>query len=456
MAPDRTQFYPGTKYQPSWKRYQNRLNRRQATPPVRWRVLVYALIVVLVLGVLWFSFGRTKPGRQTSFFSEGKRRLIVVTGQSPTLKGPVDILAKNDVRIFLGKRSMTNLMEQSLYFDYNGFIYRVDTSLDLPLQRFLGEKLRQSKARAAGVVALDAESGQILAMVSHHKIDPDLNVCIESQFPAASVFKIVTAAAVIEKRGYRADTPLKFNGGKYTLYKKQLNPKTNRYTQRISLKNAFAQSVNPVFGRLGQTELGPAALETYAAAFGFNRDIDFEVPLTTSRMLLTEVPYQWAEVASGFNRLTTITPLHGALIAATIINRGKLVEPTIVDLIIDENHKTLYRHQPVAVHQALKPETARVMTQLMAATISAGTGRRIFKGYKKDPILKQLDIGGKTGTIDNSTHVLRYDWFVAYAAEKVGDRKIAVGALVAHENLIGTRAGTYVRMAIKEYFRRPR
>ena len=88
-------------------------------------------------------------------------------------------------------------------------------------------------------------------MVSFDKGDASNNTCTDNMFPAASVFKIVTAAAAIEKYQFDPDTPLTYNGRKYTLYRSQLKENRTKWTHEISLKDSFAQSVNPVFGKIG-------------------------------------------------------------------------------------------------------------------------------------------------------------------------------------------------------------
>jgi membrane carboxypeptidase/penicillin-binding protein len=88
----------------------------------------------------------------------------------------------------------------------------------------------------------------------------------------------------------------------------------------------------------------------------------------------------------------------------------------------------------------------------MKATVKSGTSRKIFRGYRKDRVLSRLNIGGKTGSIDNHSHDARYDWFVGFGEEKEGGEKIVISVVVAHEEYIGTRAGKYARLAIKYYF----
>jgi cell division protein FtsI/penicillin-binding protein 2 len=300
---------------------------------------------------------------------------------------------------------------------------------------------------------MDPATGRILSMVGYDKTDPSNNPCLDN-FPAASVFKIVTAAAAVEKCGFNSDSTLEFNGRKHTLYKSQLKNRTNKYTNHISFRKSFAQSVNPVFGKIGAHQLGKQELEKYARAFGFNRRIDFEIPVEPSFVSISAEPYRLAEIASGFNRETTLSPLHGALLASTILNHGRLIEPTIIDQIIDDRGEVMYRGRLAPIHQAISPEATEVMNTLMKATVKSGTAKKAFRGYRRDRILSRLNIGGKTGSIASRKipHV-RYDWFVGFAEEINGAAKIVISVVVAHEKFIGTRASRYARYAIKTYFR---
>jgi cell division protein FtsI/penicillin-binding protein 2 len=295
-------------------------------------------------------------------------------------------------------------------------------------------------------------NGRILSMVSFDKTDPSGNPNI-NQFPAASIFKIVTAAAAVEKCGFNRNTELLYNGKKHTLYKSQLKKRNNKYTRRITFQNAFAQSINPVFGKIGVHYLDGSDIERYATAFGFNRNIDFEIPVSPSFVSLTEEPYHWAEIASGFNTETRISPLHAALIASAVLNQGRLIEPSIVDQIANQKGEILYRNRVTTVNQAITPRASAVINDLMEATIKSGTAKKSFSGYRKDKILSRLKMGGKTGSIDNKFHDARFDWFVGFAEEKDGSEKIVMSVLVAHEKYIGVRASRYARLTIKHYFR---
>jgi len=263
------------------------------------------------------------------------------------------------------------------------------------------------------------------------------------------------APAAVEAGDLNPGAMLKFSGDKYTLYKSQINPQTPKNAHRLSLKDSFAQSVNPVFGRLGANLLGRDVIESYAEAFGFNREIDFELPLRPSRIELADGAFELAEVASGFNRTTRISPLHGAAMAAAIVNQGRWVEPTIIDWVNNDAGQTVYQSQTVYRERAIDRDTAKVLRQLMQATVQSGTAHKEFQKHHGDKVLSRLEIGGKTGSMGDGTGEMRYDWFVGYACEPPRKKQLVVAVVVAHEGHIGTRAAAYAVTAMKEYFQEP-
>jgi peptidoglycan glycosyltransferase len=164
---------------------------------------------------------------------------------------PQELIEKTDVHILLGKTHLVNLETHPVLLDFDGRSYQLSTSLDLELQQYLLKRMDRVNSRYIGIVAMAPDTGRLVAMAGFNKIDPDRDPCLTAEYPAASLFKIVTAAAAVEEKGYTAGSRFKFNGYKHTLYKRQLTDKTNRYTNSISLRDSFAQSVNPVFGKLG-------------------------------------------------------------------------------------------------------------------------------------------------------------------------------------------------------------
>ncbi|MBC8246442.1 MAG: hypothetical protein H8E81_02540, partial [Deltaproteobacteria bacterium] len=207
-------------------------------------------------------------------------------------------IQKSELPILLKGKNLINSTDQSFDVIIQENRFHIHTSLDISLQKYLHQRLDRSNSRYIGIVVMEPSTGRILSMVGYDKTDRKSNPCLDNPYPAASIFKIVTAAAAVETQGFQPDSVFNYNGSKYTLYRNQLKDRRNRYTHRINLKDSFAQSVNPVFGKIGANRLGKTVLKKYGDAFGFNRSIDFELPLTPSELHLTDEPYQWAEVAS--------------------------------------------------------------------------------------------------------------------------------------------------------------
>lgn len=435
---------------PGWRDYQAGLKWSAAKKKLVTSIFKVSGLFFLILAV---GYGIISGLEGTSFSHLMTDSFSPLNGKkSDALLNQVRLNDKRFVQNLFDDSSLVNLKNKRIDVFTNGRRFSVDTSIDIPLQNFILKKLDTSTARYIGIVAMDPTTGKVLSMVSFNKTDSSRNLCVDSRFPAASIFKIVTASAAIEKNGFRPSHEFKYNGMKHTLYKSQLKKQTNKYTNRISFQDSFAQSVNPVFGKIGVHYLGKTTLEEYAEAFGFNRNINFEIQVDPSAVHLSDTPYQWAEIACGFNQDTTISPLHGAMMASAIINQGRLMEPAIVVRIVDENDNVIYRNTSVSMNQAITPEASKTLNGLMAETIRSGTAKKAFRGYRKDKILSKLNIGGKTGSMDNDTHDARYDWFVGFAEEKGGTAKIALSVLVAHEKYIGLRASYYARTAIKAYF----
>ncbi len=423
-----------------WRDYQKKLQRKSARRNL-YRRSLWFFPLLLLLGL---AIQLSKVDLSTGHFA-----------RSGSVMGRPSLLTKEDLCGLIDPEALFSSSDGRVTLNDSGRSLCLETTLDSRLQSYVSKKIRRSKSPLIGFVAMDPTTGRILSMIDSRKTDDATNLCLSSQFPAASIFKLVSAAAAIDGCSISADTKLTFNGRKHTLYKNQLAGRTNRYTNSVSLKASFAESINPAFGKLGIFRLKKDLLQEYAFRFGFNQPIAFELPVQPSRISVGDNPYHWAEIACGFNRETLMSPIHGAMMAGAILNDGALVEPTIIERITDNEKRPVYSSSPRVIRQVISPEASSEMKKLMAATISFGTCRRTFKGYRRDRVLSKLSIGAKTGSIKNETDELFYDWFVGFCAEKAGTRKLALAVLVVHNKLLRARAAEYARLAIRHYFTKP-
>jgi len=303
-------------------------------------------------------------------------------------------------------------------------------------------------------VALDVETGAILNLSSFIKSDEQWdNLVMRSDYPAASVFKMVTAAAGLDMGKVSPSTVLPYNGKSTTLYKSQvLRHKTNKWTRNPTLKESFAKSINTVFGRLGIYQVGGESLGSYASRFGFGQPMNTDFNLPLSRVDL-DLANQWqiAEAASGYTKDITLSPIHAAQMAAIVANDGRMVTPYMVESVKDGNGNYLYQNAPQQnSEQVISVSSAKALRSLMKETTRIGSARKSFQGLNRYKVYKGMEIGGKTGSLTGYSPRGRHDWFVGYA-EKDG-RKVAYASLIINKEKWYVRSAYVARQFIYHYF----
>lgn len=334
----------------------------------------------------------------------------------------------------------------------DGVSLTVESSLDPGLQDYILKLFQRSGTLKAAAVILRPDDGRILAMVSYDKDGNGEDLCLKADFPAASLFKIVAAAAALESAGFTAKKPVYFVGNKHTLYKRQLKQNVGRHASKTSFKRAFASSINPVFGRLGIYDLGQKLMADSAERFLFNRSIPFDLPVAKSSINVPEDDFGLAEIASGFNKDTMISPMHAALLASTVANNGVMMKPWLIESISREDGKVVYQGGPEALTTPISRDTAEELRILMKDTVLYGTCRKSLRRLLREKTLRKAELGAKTGTINDETDRFKFDWLAAYVLPPNGAKGICVAILGVHGKRLGIRANRLAGKIISYYF----
>jgi cell division protein FtsI/penicillin-binding protein 2 len=159
-----------------------------------------------------------------------------------------------------------------------------------------------------------------------------------------------------------------------------------------------------------------------------------------------------AEIASGFNKRTLISPLHAVLITSAVANSGKIMEPWIVKKISNESGKILYRAKSSPLTNPIKDSTAKNLRILMEDTVRYGTCRKAFFSMRRKKVFKNIKMGAKTGTINDPLDQYKYDWLTAYTLPNNGDGGICVAVLAIHGKKLGIRAKDLARYIINHHY----
>jgi len=310
-------------------------------------------------------------------------------------------------------RSNNGFMLSDLNIEGENF--KIDYSFNQRLQSFIQKRLRYYRPDKSAVVVIDNENGGILASVGYDRKQRSFDYVLPftGTHPSASIFKIVTTTELIEDGEVKAGTNYKFRGRGTTLYKYQLKDKKSRWNRRMSFEKAFAFSNNVIFGKAAIENTTPFEITEMAERLGFNQELMKEISLSKSTFIMPKNGYNLAEIASGFNKKTQMSPVHCAVLSQVIANEGELIYPRLVLNIKDtENHNAW--NNDLIRKPVINKEVAGEVKELMLATVKRGTARRQFR-YMKRSLKKKLSIGGKTGSITGGFPHGKRDWFTAFA-----------------------------------------
>ena len=298
--------------------------------------------------------------------------------------------------------------------------------------------LRKHSPSYGVFVAMEPATGEILALVEYSKARTQRGEIAQSaMFPAASIFKIVSTAALLSTGKARTGTIVCYHGGSSWIYSDNIIDTPKRDKACSSLAQAFARSTNGVYAKLAAKHLNADEMMDFAHLFGFNRTVKVEWLVTRSFALKPSDKLGLARMAAGFTN-TRMSPLHGAVIAAVIANKGRL--PDKVEFEGEEKE---------GERRVLDEHVAEEIASLMKLAATAGTGRRYFAGFRSGG-----GVAVKSGTLTSRDGSKLFNtWMVGFfPADKP---EIAFSALLStgRGDLGGIKAGHLAKFALESYQR---
>lgn len=250
-----------------------------------------------------------------------------------------------------------------------------------------------------GFVAMEPQTGYVKAWVGDINFETWKYDKVISKRQPGSTFKLFGYTTAIEKGLSPCDTrPDNYISWdvmeKGELVKWVPRNANGEYTgQNLTLKAAFARSINSIAVKLAQ-ETGTEAIIKTAHAMGIKTPLN-NIPavcLGASDVSLLELVNSYC----------------------TVVNEGKTHDPVLVTRIEDHDGNVLYEYKPVQ-KQAITYETAFLMTQLLRAGLTEynATSQNL---WTYDIFRQNTEFGGKTGTSSNHSDA----WFVGVSPNLVG------------------------------------
>lgn len=325
-----------------------------------------------------------------------------------------------------------------------------ELTLEPDLQRTTLAVMKRYNMPEAGVVVMDVKTGDVLVYASQVNGAEPFDVNVRTEAPAASIFKIVTAASLLETSGVNAQTEQCYRGGQSRISPDELQGDPARDRWCASLAMAMGRSINVVFARLAQRHLTPESLTETAGAFGFGAPTPFDIETEAPGIELPTDPLEFARAAAGFWH-TSLSPLAAASIAQTVANAGVTYKPRIVRAVLDgEDREWQSPKEPTTVRRAMPMGAAHELTKMMLQTVASGSAFKTFHDPSGNPYLPHIRVASKTGTLTRHEENRHYTWFVGFApADKP---EVAISALVVNTPVWRIKGPHLARDVLRAYF----
>jgi cell division protein FtsI/penicillin-binding protein 2 len=325
---------------------------------------------------------------------------------------------------------------------------RVELTIAPGLQQKAEDIFEQYRVPYAAVAAIEPSTGRLLAYVGHEQEGNHGDPVRDASPPAASVFKIITAAALVDA-GVKESTRTCYCGGSSRLDLVNLKDDPRRDLSCATLDEALGKSLNAVFAKLADKHLDSNTLLRYAKSFGFGQVLPFDFAPAASPIEVPGERLEFARTAAGFWH-AFMSPLHAALIAATFANDGNMPRPRLIERVVLPDGKV----QPApgggtALRAVISPKTAHAVGKMMLRTCKDGTSRTAFLDGRGRAQLPGIQVAGKTGSLSANDPYRAYSWWVGFAPAEAP--RIAVAALIVNGPVWRIKSSFLAREVLREY-----
>jgi cell division protein FtsI/penicillin-binding protein 2 len=317
-------------------------------------------------------------------------------------------------------------------------------------QRAAEAFLRSGHVPEGAIVMTDVKTGKVLVWANVVEDGPMRDIASEATAPSASVFKIITATALVE-HGLGPNTKQCYSGGEHALKAIDLIDDKKRDKWCATMTQAMGRSLNTVFARLANKNLDRDAIGAMAARYGYNSDIPFDVKVAQSTLKFPDDELGFARTAAGFWN-STLSPFEGANLATTIANGGEMIRLFAVSSVKDESGE-LYKGPTgrQVLRRVIEETVAAQVTTMMENTVESGTSYKSFHDKAGKPYLPEIRVAGKTGTLTKpATDGPFYTWFVGFAPSRKPE--VAISVMVANHLKWRVKATNLASDMLRVYF----
>ncbi len=321
----------------------------------------------------------------------------------------------------------------------------VTTTLDPRLQRATGRLVARANPVAAAAVLINARNGNVLAFVERAPAGkPFGSLLLRPAAPSASLFKLVTTAALLERGHVNPKLRVCIRGGKRRIERRHLEAPKPAGARCNLFFSALGHSRNAVYAQLVTTHLMHRDLAATVDAFGLNSAVPFDVSTAAGRVTLPYGDLAFARTAAGFENVR-LSPLGAAQLAAVVMTGGQRMRFFITNN--SSRSRTLEG-------RAISGPVAHTLRRMMEVTVHAGTSLDAFSGPDGRSHLGSIRVAGKTGTLRPSSSDPTTSWFVGFAPSKRPE--VLISVVLQNGKVWRQKANQVARDMLRVWFARRR
>lgn len=338
--------------------------------------------------------------------------------------------------------------------DGHHVVLTIDAVVQFIAERALAKAVTRYRATGGSVIVLDPSDGAILAMASAPTFDPNRfreftpddwrNRPVQDQYEPGSTFKIVMAAAGLEEGLVTPSQIIDCGAGAIRLANVEINEHGGNQYGPIPFEEVMVHSSNVGSVKVALS-LGQTRFYDYIRRFGFGERTGIALPGEALGMLRD--PSKWSQVSIGsisIGQEVAVTPLQLIRAMATVANGGVRVEPRLVDRVVDDEGKVLYRPPAVEPKRVVSERTTAVLNEILKAVVARGTG--------VNARLAEHIVAGKTGTAQKAGRggYSAYNFVASFAGYVPADRPRLVMLVVVDEPHGGQYGGEVAAPVFRE------
>ncbi len=275
----------------------------------------------------------------------------------------------------------------------------LDKNLQYIAERELDAGLRKTEGKAGTVVIMEPATGKILTMASAPDYNPNAfyrykpnqwrNRAVCDTYEPGSTFKVFTVAAALNEAVVSTRQKIDCENGVFRVGGKDIHD--HKKYQKLTPAEIIKYSSNIGSAKIGKL-LERETFYNYIRDFGFGQPTGIDLPGEAGGLLRT--PDRWFEVdlaAISFGQGLSVTPIQLTAAAAVIANGGYLMEPYVVERIVDSQGQVTRKNHPRVVRKVIAQDVAQLVTRMMEMTTEDG-------GTATNARVPGFRVAGKTGT----------------------------------------------------------